>query len=264
MLRREEGALELPPKCDECGKEFGSGGALRQHYSSKHPDATPPQNLAGDEMRKRRNSRKRRNGRGGTNRRLFLSLGVLVLLVAAGAGALVLYHPHSADTGTGTVTLATRTGIDAGDKAPDMPLYLTNGTSTTLSRFQGHTILIWIVATWCPGCQETAPIIASQYYSQLRSEGVTLLTVEDYNDLGYPGPTMVQFASQYAGGGSSYPGWFFADTSQSATYTYNPQANLDVYYLIGPSGTIVANGVDLGTAIQSVISAAGNLQGSQT
>jgi thiol-disulfide isomerase/thioredoxin len=209
-----------------------------------------------------RGSGRRRNGRGGGNRRVLLSLGVLVLLVAAGVGAYTLYRPRSADTtvGPGTTALATTTGISAGDKAPDIPVYLINGTSTALSKFQGHTVLIWIVATWCPSCQETAPIIASHYYSQLRSEGVTLLTVEDYNDLGYSGPTMTQFANQYAGGGTSHPGWLFADTSQNATLTYNPQANLDMYYLVGPSGTIVAGGANMEPNLQSLIAMAGNLR----
>ncbi len=246
--------------CSECGKEFRTVGALRQHYSSKHAGTAPPQNLAGNGMEKRRKSGRRHNGRGGTNRRLILTFGVVALLVAIGAGALVLYHGHSADAPTERTPPKAVTGIYAGDKAPNMPLYLTNGTPTSLSSFQGHTVLVWIIATWCPGCQETAPIIASHYYSQLRSEGVILVTVEDYNDLGYSGPTMVQFASKYAGGAGNYPGWFFADTSQSATYTYNPQADLDIWYLISPSGTVVTSGLNLGTTIQSAISAANNLQ----
>ncbi|MDG6926537.1 MAG: redoxin family protein [Nitrososphaerota archaeon] len=213
-----------------------------------------------------RSPQRRRNGRGrkGAKRKLLLvSLGVLVVLVAAGIGAYAFYnHQQQANTteGTGTTTLTTSTGIDAGDRAPDMPIYLTNGTSTSLSSFQGHAVLVWMVATWCPGCQESAPVIASQYYSQLRSAGVTLITVEDYNDLGYSGPTMTQFASQYAGGVDSHPGWLFADTSQSATYTYNPQADLDIWYLIGPSGTIVTSGLNLGTTIHSAITAVDNLQ----
>ena len=176
-------------------------------------------------------------------------------MISASIGVYGLYGTHPAKTNdVGGI------GISDGNKAPDIPIVLTNGTSTTLSKFTGHTVLLWIVATWCPGCQQAAPIIASQYYSQLRSEGVTLLTVEDYNDLGYSGPTIAQFANQYAGGVGSHPGWLFADTSQSATYTYNPQADLDIWYLIGPSGAIITSGVNLGTAIQSVVSAAGNLQ----
>ncbi len=180
---------------------------------------------------------------------------VALVVISAGIGAYALYGTHPAGSNDAGVT-----GINNGNKAPDIPVVLTNGTSTTLSRFAGHTVLLWIVATWCPGCQQTAPIIASQYYSQLHSEGVTLLTVEDYNDLGSSGPTIAQFADQYAGGVGSHPGWLFADTSQGATYTYNPQADLDIYYLIGPSGTIVASGANLEPALQSIVTMAGNLR----
>ena len=205
-------------------------------------------------MRSRKPGR-RRNG--GNRKLLLVSVGVLVVLAAAGVGVYSFYvHQQPANT-TGAI------GINVGDKAPDMPIYLTNGTSTSLGSFQGHAVLVWVVATWCPGCQETAPLIASQYYSQLRSAGVTLLTVEDYNDLGYSGPTMTQVASQYAGGAGSHPGWLFADTSQSATYTYNPQADLDIWYLIGPLGNILTSGLNLGTTIQSVITVADNLQTAQ-
>ncbi|MDG6975879.1 MAG: redoxin family protein [Nitrososphaerota archaeon] len=202
-------------------------------------------------MRNRKPGRRRKRG---SEKLLLVSFGVLVVLVAAGVGAYALHNHQQPVNATGSI------GINAGDAAPDIPIYLTNGTSTSLSGFHGGAVLVWMVATWCPGCQETAPLIASQYYSQLRSAGVTLLTVEDYNDLGYSGPTMAQFASQYAGGGSSHPGWLFADTSQSATYTYNPQADLDIWYLIGPSGRIVTSGLNLGTTIQSAITAADDLQ----
>ena len=202
-------------------------------------------------MRNRKPGRRRNSG---SRRLLLVSLGVLVVLVAAGVGTYAFYYHRQPVSATGAI------GINAGDAAPDMPVYLTNGTSTSLSSFHGGAVLVWMVATWCPGCQETAPLIASQYYSQLRSAGVTLLTVEDYNDLGYSGPTMAQFASQYAGGASSHPGWLFADTSQGATYTFNPQADLDIWYLIGPSGKIVASGFNLGTTIQRAIAAADNLQ----
>jgi thiol-disulfide isomerase/thioredoxin len=192
---------------------------------------------------------KRRRG----HRTLVITLVVFALL---GGGYLVL-SPHGTPAGRSTAVV----GVEAGDQAPPMTIYLTNGTTTSLSSFRGRTVLLWMVATWCPGCQETAPIVASQYYSQLRGEGVTILTVEDYNDLGYPGPTVGQFASRYIGDGSNYPGWLFAGTSQSATFAYNPQADLDLWYLISPEGSVAAGGVNLGTSLQEVLSDASNLKG---
>jgi thiol-disulfide isomerase/thioredoxin len=244
-------------KCDQCEKEFGSDGALLQHYSSKHPRDSPPQNQKRSEAsggkRDEKKPRDLRRHQGGRGKKKFLLLSVLIL-IAESVGAYTLYGPHSTSNTPGNST-----GVNPGDRAPDIPVSLINGTTTTLSKFYGHTVLIWFVATWCPSCQQGAQLLASQYYSQLRSEGVTLLTVESYNDLGYSGPTMPQFAAQYAGG-SSTPGWLFATTTQNATYTYNPQADLDIYYLVGPSGVIVTSGVNLPTALQSLVSAANHLQ----
>jgi thiol-disulfide isomerase/thioredoxin len=243
-------------KCDQCEKEFGSDGALVQQYSSKHPRATPPQNQERSEAsggkraeKKRKDSRRRQGGRG----KKFLLLGVLIL-IAVSVGAYALYGPHPTNN-----TLGASTGVNPGDRAPDIPVSLVNGTSITLSKLYGHPVLIWFVATWCPSCQQGAQLLASQYYSQLRSEGVTLLIVESYNNLGQLGPSMPQFAAQYAGE-SSAPGWLFATTTQNATYTYNPQANLDIYYLVGPSGVIVTSGVNLPTALQSIVSTANHVQ----
>lgn len=186
----------------------------------------------------------------GRKKLLLLSL---LIVIAASVGVYVLYGPHSTNNTPGT-----RTGVNTGERAPDILISLINGTTTTLNKFYGHPVLLWFVATWCTSCQQGAQLLASQYYSQLRSEGVTLLTVESYNNLGYSGPTMSQFAAQYAGG-SSTPGWLFATTTQNATYTYNPQADLDIYYLIGPSGIIVTTGVGLPTALQSLVSTANHL-----
>jgi thiol-disulfide isomerase/thioredoxin len=241
-------------KCDQCEKEFGSRSALLQHYSAKHPGATPPQDLGGNETgsskreeRKGKNSRRRQSGRGRGKK--FLLLGVLIA-IAASIGVYALYPPHATNE---TV------GINTGDRAADIPITLINGTTTTLGEFYGHPVLLWFIATWCPSCQQGAQLLASQYYSQLRSEGVILLTAESYNNLGQPGPSISQFADQY-GGGSDKPAWLYGTTTQSATYTYNPRASLDIYYLIDRSGAVLANGDGLPAALQSISSTASGIK----
>ena len=108
-------------------------------------------------VRNRKPGRRRQNS--GSRKLLLVPLGVLVVLVAAGVGAYAFYYHQRPVSATGAI------GINAGDAAPDMPVYLTNGTSTSPNSFHGGAVLVWMVATWCPRCQETAPLIASQYYS---------------------------------------------------------------------------------------------------
>jgi cytochrome oxidase Cu insertion factor (SCO1/SenC/PrrC family) len=235
------------PRCEKCDKSFGSEGALHQHNVSKHPELL--------ESVKNKNSSKR-NTSGAKSKRLgkkvkqkIILIGVLAIIaVAVSWVALALSNDHHQDSVGGV-------GINVGDVAPNIPLYLTNGSTVTLDQFAGHKVLLWFITTWCSGCQQGADLLATRFYSQLRAEGVIVLTVESYNDLGYSGPTINQFAEQYAAG-SSTQGWLFATTTQSATYIYNPQAELDIYYLISQNGMIIANGADMISNIQSILSSA--------
>ncbi len=70
--------------------------------------------------------------------------------------------------------------------------------------------------------------------SRLRAAGVQVVEVEDYSDLGQPGPAMAGFARQFGGAAYHDPGWTFGTASRALTRAYNPQGYLDVYFLLGP------------------------------
>lgn len=143
--------------------------------------------------------------------------------------------------------------ISKGKVAPDIPIYLINGTKVMLSDFKGHKVLLWFITTWCSSCQAGAQIIATYYYKELVAKGVTILTVESYNNLGVQGPTLVDFMYLYGRGGKQ--NWLYGTTTQQATMLYNPNAYLDLYYLIDDSGVIVAQGVNLPSSLQSIVEA---------
>lgn len=84
-------------------------------------------------------------------------------------------------------------------------------------------------------------MLASKYYSELETKGVTILTVELYNDLGQSGPNLAQFANQY-GAGLNEQGWYYGYSNQTTTFTFDPKAALDVYYALNPQGVIVTRG----------------------
>jgi cytochrome oxidase Cu insertion factor (SCO1/SenC/PrrC family) len=186
-----------------------------------------------------RNKQKNVGKKGSTNRIVLLS--TLIVIAVAGLYAALSQH-QSSDI----------QGIKVGDLAPDIPITLVNGTSASLSSFRGQVVLLWFVTTWCTGCQQGAELISQQYLSELNRAGVTVLTVESYDNLGYPGPSMLQFADEFAGGINN-PRWLFGFSTQQATYTFNPQADLDIYYLIDPSGKIITTGSGLAAQVQQVI-----------
>jgi thiol-disulfide isomerase/thioredoxin len=243
--------------CDLCDKEFTSKQSLLQHYSDKHQGVTPPKNVVKrNALRKQKvnSSHKSRQ-----NRLLIISAIAVIIIVIAAAG---LYYYYSSTSGTTKYTSDNKVsspvyGINEGNYALNIPITLTNGTTTSLSKFSDSTVLLYFVATWCPSCQQAAQLLDQQYYSQLHSKGVVILTIELYNDLNQQGPSIEQFASQYTGG-TGKPGWFFGTSTQNATYTYDPSANLEAYYLINDTGAIIMTTSSTGLAnnLPSVVNAA--------
>lgn len=232
-------------RCELCTKGFKSDAALLQHYTDKHPEVDPPANVARREaLRKGELWKKNANRRTRRRNPLVPAAIAIVIVVIVGFALYSAFGPHSSNLAVAPTDSGTISGIGIGDKAPDIPVTLLNGTQVRLSGFNGHTLLLWFVATWCSSCQIGAQMLASQYYSQLHSKGVIILIVELYDDLGQPGPSISQFADQY-GGGSGRPGWFYGTSTQTATYTYDPQADLDIYYLLNSQGFITDTNVGL-------------------
>lgn len=231
------------PRCDFCQREFGNTSALNQHMVDRHSQPAAKRDLWKPNNRGARNNRLRHRGRGPAVVIILVSivllLGIAYALISLGSGS-----PHNTSSAT---------GIESGETAPDFRITLLNGSSTSLSSFRGHTVLLWFVTTWCSSCQLGAQELASSYYSALSSKGITILTVELYNDLGQPGPSLGQFAMQY-GNGPSSRGWSYGNATQSVAYTYDPRAYLDVYYVIGANGTIQRTGVGLPNDLASIAS----------
>jgi thiol-disulfide isomerase/thioredoxin len=125
----------------------------------------------------------------------------------------------------------------AGSAAPGGSFTAVSGRTGTIASLRGHKSLLWFVATWCPSCQAGTQAMAGQA-ARLRAAGIEVVEVEDYADLGQPGPPMAGFARQFAGAAYHDPGWTFGTASRALTRAYNPQGYLDVYFLLGSSGRV--------------------------
>jgi hypothetical protein len=124
-----------------------------------------------------------------------------------------------------------------GSVAPSGSFTTVSGRTETIASLRGHKSLLWFVATWCPSCQTGAQAMTGQA-ARLSAAGVEVAEVEDYTDLGQPGPPMAGFARQFAGAAYHDRGWTFGTASQALTRGYNPQGYLDVYFLLGSSGRV--------------------------
>ena len=132
------------------------------------------------------------------------------------------------------------------------------GQKRTIFSLRGRPALVWLVATWCPSCQAGTQVMAA-HLARLRADGVRVVELEDYQDLGHPGPGMNSFGPKFAGAAYRSPDWTFGVASQALTRAYNPQGYLDIYYLLDASGHITYVNSSPGSTMSQLLARAGGL-----
>jgi len=140
-------------------------------------------------------------------------------------------------TASGGTSAAGGSPPAVGSVAPGGSFTTVSGRTMTIASLRGHKSLLWFVATWCPSCQAGTQAMAGQA-ARLRVVGVQVAEVEDYADLGQPGPGIAAFARQFAGAAYHDRGWTFGTASRALTRAYNPRGYLDVYFLLDSAGRV--------------------------
>lgn len=159
------------------------------------------------------------------HKKLYLLSGIVLVAIILGVWAL-----SSASTSQSGAPKVSQV-------APDLTFTTMNGTSSSLSAYRGHPVVLWWIATWCTSCQDGTSLFARNYYSQYNAAGIILLQIESYNNLGQPGPSLSSFASS-----NSYlprGDWILGQGSQEGTSTYNPSGYLDYFYVISSNGNVL-------------------------
>jgi thiol-disulfide isomerase/thioredoxin len=191
-----------------------------------------------------RQRRQRRWGFGGA--------GLAIVAVAA-----VILGLHYANRPTGTTS--TKAVIPAaGQVAPGGTFTTLAGKSVNVASLSGQPTLVWFVSTWCSSCQAGTQAMA-QYLPKLRADGVRVVEVELYQDLGQSGPSMASFAGSLAGAEATNPDWTFGVSSAALTRTYDPQSYLDIYYLLNAEGRVAYVNGSPGSTMSQLLAAAGKL-----
>ena len=187
------------------------------------------------EMKRQARQAKRRR------RRTLLASGV----VASFALAVVVLYLHSGGNAS------TAGGGTQSERFTGFPLTLLNGTTINTATLRGHPFVLWFVTTWCSSCVESQQLLASEYYPALHSKGILIVEVENYDDLGENGPTLLQYTLKY--GGLNQPGWLIGTAPEWVTQKYNPDEYLDIFYLVNQAGQIVGENEGLGAHLGSII-----------
>lgn len=159
----------------------------------------------------------------------WLWAGALALVVALGVIALVRHE------GSRSGTSGTQLAI--GSSAPAGTFTDLQGHTVSLAAFHGKPTLLWFVTTWCSSCQAGTQTMA-QHIEQLRADGVKVVELELYHNLGGSGPSVRNLATTYAGKASHNTDWTWGMASQQMSYRYDPKGYLDIYYLVDAQGHI--------------------------
>jgi len=186
-----------------------------------------------------------------------LVFGASVAVVVALVGVLVGLHvadtsSASGSTGSGAVSLP------VGTTAPNASFSTIGGKTETVAALRGKPALIWFMTTWCSSCQAGTQAMA-QHVATLAADGVRVVEVENYADLGQSGPSIGTFGKTLAGSEFTNPDWTFGEASSGLTHTYNPKAYLDIYYLINAKGKITYVNSSPGSTMSQLLSAAKGL-----
>ncbi|HLI45548.1 MAG TPA: redoxin domain-containing protein [Acidimicrobiales bacterium] len=191
--------------------------------ASTRPQPRRPSGAARRRAEAERRKRKRMLSIGG----VVAALGIVTVVVAL--------HVTSSSSGSARSSAAS---LEVGTRAPNGAITTLSGRTETVAALRGRATLIWFVTTWCSSCQAGTQAMAENV-AALSADGVRVVEVENYADLGQSGPPMAAFARDLAGSAFSNPDWTFGEASSNLTHTYNPRAYLDIYYLINAKGRII-------------------------
>lgn len=169
---------------------------------------------------------------------------------AAGDPAAASAASSAAPAGTPAVALP---GV--GRPAPDGAYTTTGGHTASIHALRGHPTLVWFVTTWCPSCQAGTKTMAG-HIAALAADGVNVVELKLYKNLGGPNTPMRGFVHAYAGAAAGNSHWSFGTASAALTRTYDPGAYLDIYYLINAQGQITYINGSPGSTMPQLLSAA--------
>jgi thiol-disulfide isomerase/thioredoxin len=188
-------------------------------------------------------------------RRWVIAAGGVAVLAVAGTvlGLHYANRPSNSAAASGSAAVPA-----VGDPAPPGTFTTLAGQTVDVASLKGHPTLVWFVSTWCTSCQAGTQTMAA-YLPKLAADGVKVDEVELYADLGQSGPTLDSFSQQLAGPEATNPDWTFGTSSASLTRTYDPQSDLDIYYLLNAQGQVTYVNGSPGSTMPQLLAAAAKL-----
>ena len=124
-----------------------------------------------------------------------------------------------------------------GQLAPNAPFTTVDGKVVQLDAYKGHQVIVWQVTTWCPSCAAGLRTFA-EHQAQVDHSNMTVLVLRDYDNGGYPGPGMREFAKSVAAPLLKDPHFVFGEDTKALFESYNPRKFVDIYQVIAADGRV--------------------------
>lgn len=148
-------------------------------------------------------------------------LGLGIILIASSI------YLVTRDTSTAPTELSA-VPVQVNFSSPELTLIDIQGSTHSLSDFQGEVVLVNLWATWCPPCKAEMPTLQA-YHNKYEDEGFTVIAIND----GDPTSDVLQFAKDYK---LTFPVWL--DPTYSATEQAFKTLNLPSSFIIDRQGTV--------------------------
>ncbi len=179
---------------------------------------------------------------------------IIIFIIVGGLIILAVFLLFSQIRKTDNVSIKDNSEIVAsiGEKAPEVIFTTLNGKTMKLSQFEGKPVMFWLIATWCPTCKAGASVL-NERISEIEKYNLQIITLKIYNNLGYPGPSIDEFAKEWAGKGFGHPNWVWTEASKETSFIYDPKGFPDIYYLIDKQGIIQAKDTAPSATINKII-----------
>lgn len=116
--------------------------------------------------------------------------------------------------------------------APDAPVVV-GGKRVGLKTYMGRPLVVWQIATWSPTCKAGLRTFA-RHQADIDKSDMTVLILRDYQNGGYPGPSVRKLIEQTAPTLLNDPHFVIASDTRALFSLYNPGAFVDVYQVIAP------------------------------
>lgn len=123
-------------------------------------------------------------------------------------------------------------------KAPDVSFSI-EGKDYRISDFENRRVMLWFLSTWCTTCIQAVKAL-QEIQPELEASGLLVVVLKNFENGGYPGPTIHDFINQYAATLNNAPNWMIGNASAVTGATYNPRRYPDIYFLIDEKSTVVA------------------------